>query len=45
MIIFVIVHIENLEFVYISDYETDFTVGIVSRCLVTQSNFVEFRDN
>ena len=29
----------------ISDDETDFTVGIVSRNLATMSNFVEFLDN
>ena len=28
-----------------SDDETDFTVGIISRNLATTSNFVEFRDN
>ena len=30
---------------YISNDETDFTVGIVSRNLATMSNFVEFRDS
>ena len=28
-----------------SDVETDFTFGIVSRNLATMSNFIEFRDN
>ena len=36
---------QNPEFFYISDDETDFTVGIISRNLATTSNFVEFRDN
>ena len=33
---------QNLEFFYISDDETDFTVGIVSRNLAIILNFVEF---
>ena len=36
---------QNPEFFYISDDETDFTIGIVSRNLATTSNFVEFRDS
>ena len=35
MIISVIVQVENLEFFKISNDEMDFTVGIVSRNLVT----------
>ena len=44
-IIYVIVHVENLNILYISDDETDFTVGIVSQNLVTQSNFVGFQNS
>ena len=33
-----------MNFLYISDDETNFTVGIVSRNLATTSKFVEFRD-
>ena len=40
-----VILVENMEFFYISDGETNFTVGIVSRNLATTSNFVEFRDN
>ena len=36
---------KNPKFFYISDDETDFTVGIVSRNLATTSNFVEFRNS
>ena len=36
---------QNPKFFSISDDETDFTVGIVSRNLATTSNFVEFRDS
>ena len=32
-------------FFYISNDETDFTVGIVSQNLATHSNFVGFRDS
>ena len=39
------IQVENLEFFYISDDETNFTVEIVSRNLVTQLNFVKFRDS
>ena len=34
-----------LENFYISDDETDITVGILSRNLATLSNFVRFRDS
>ena len=40
-----VISIENLEFFLISDDDMDFTVGIVSRNIVTQSNFVGFRDS
>ena len=43
-VIATIVQVENLECLYISNDETDFTIGIVSRNLVTQSNFVKFQD-
>ena len=33
-----------MEFFYISNIEMDFIVGIVSRNLASQSNFIEFRD-
>ena len=41
MVISVKIH----KFFWISDDETEFTVGIVSRNLATTSNFVEFQDN
>ena len=42
----IVISVKNLEFIlYISDEETDFTVGIVSRNLASTSNFVEFRDS
>ena len=41
----IVISIKNQEFFYISDDETDFTVGIVWRNLATTSNFVEFRDS
>ena len=39
------ISVENPEFFYISDDETDFTIEIVSQNLVTTSNFVKFRDS
>ena len=36
---------KNLKFFYISDDETDLTVGIVSRNLANTSNFIEFRNS
>ena len=36
---------QNLNFFYISDDETNFTVGIISQNLATTLNFVEFRDS
>ena len=39
----IVILAENLEFLYISDDETDFSVEIVSRNLATTSNFVRFR--
>ena len=36
---------QNPEFFYISDDETNFTVGIVSRNLATTLNFIKFRDS
>ena len=39
-----VISVENLEFFYISDEEIGFIIGIVSRNLLTQSNFVEFQD-
>ena len=39
------IQVENLEVFYIFDDETDFIVGFVSKNLVVQANFVEFRDN
>ena len=44
-IISVIVQVENMEFFYILDDKANFTVGIVSQNIVTQSNFIEFRDS
>ena len=39
----IVILVKNLKFIlWISDDETDFTVGIVSRNLATASNFVEF---
>ena len=37
------VQVENLDVFLISDDETDLTIGFVSRNLVAQVNFVEFR--
>ena len=34
-----------MEFFWISDEKTDFTIGIISRNLATTSNFVEFQDS
>ena len=39
------ISIENLKFFLISDDETNFTVRIFSQNLVTQSNFIGFRDS
>ena len=40
----IVISVKNLKFIlWISDDETDFTVGIVSRNLASTSNFVEFR--
>ena len=36
---------KNPKFFEISEDETDFTVGIVSRNLANTSNFVKFRDS
>ena len=42
----IVISIKNPEFIlWISDDETDFTVGIVSQNLASTSNFVEFRDS
>ena len=42
----IVISVKNPKFIlWISDDETDFTVGIVSRNLDTTSNFVEFRDS
>ena len=42
----IVILVKNPKFIlWISDDETDFTVGIVSRNLATTSNFIEFRDN
>ena len=42
----IVISVKNMKFIlWISDEETDFTVGIVSRNLVSTSNFVEFRDS
>ena len=39
----IIISVKNLKFIlWISDDETDFTVGIVSRNLASTSNFVKF---
>ena len=39
----IVISVKNPEFIlYISDDETDFTVGIVSRNLACTSNFVKF---
>ena len=35
---------EKLRFFYILDDKMDFSVGIFSRNLATQSNFIRFRD-
>ena len=40
-----VISIKNSKFFQISNDETNFTVGIVSRNLVTMSNFVEFQDS
>ena len=39
------VQVENLEVCYITDNETNLTVGFISQNLVAQANFVEFRDS
>ena len=39
------IQVENLDFFYISDEETNFTVAFVSQNIVTQENFIKFRDN
>ena len=39
------IQVENLEFFYISNDETDLTVEFVLRNLITQANFVEFQYN
>ena len=39
------VQVENLKVFLISDNETDLIIGFVSQNLVSQMNFVEFRDN
>ena len=42
----IVISVKNLKFIlWISDDETDFTVGIVSRNLASMLNFVEFRDS
>ena len=41
----IVISVKNPKFFKISDDETDFTDGIVSRTLATMSNFVEFRDS
>ena len=42
----IVISVKNSKFILlISDEETDFTVGIVSRNLASTSNFVEFRDS
>ena len=42
----IVISVKNTKFIlYISDDETYFTIGIVSRNLVTTSNFVEFRNS
>ena len=40
-----VISVKNPEFFYISDDETDFTVGIVSQNIANTLNFVEFRGN
>ena len=42
----IVISVKNPKFIlWISDDETDFTFGIVSRNLASTSNFVEFRDS
>ena len=42
----IVISVKNSKFIlWISDDETDFTVGIVSRNLASTLNFVEFRDS
>ena len=42
----IVISVKNPKFIlYISDDETDFTVGIVSRNLAITSNSVKFRDS
>ena len=42
----IVISVKNPKFIlYISDDETDFTVGIVSQNLANTSNFVEFQDS
>ena len=42
----IVISVKNPEFIlYISDDETDFTVGIFSRNLASTLNFVEFQDS
>ena len=40
-----VISVENPEFFWFSDDETDFTVGIFLRNLVTSSNLVKFQDS
>ena len=42
----IVISVKNPKFIlWISNDETDFTIGIVSRNLASMSNFVEFRDS
>ena len=42
----IVISVKNSKFIlWISDDETDFTVGIVSRNLASMLNFVKFRDS
>ena len=42
----IVISIKNPKFIlWISDDQTDFTIGIISQNLATTSNFVEFRDS
>ena len=42
----IVISVKNPKFIlWISDDETNFTVGIVSQNLASTSNFVEFRDS
>ena len=45
MVNFAMIQVENLEFLYISDDETNLIVRFFVRNLVAQANFVEFLDS